>query len=180
MTCVAINGMGTPEQVFIAGGLYEVQQNGGLNLLCDTARIKNKSAKYWWYQEVIAGNFDHNTAGREQVIALAAERQNVIASNARKYDLFTDVFYGDNFSGENNTITTAGKYVVTDEKDEWSQISHQTDLAWDMPYNCILLAADVNDDGLFARYEGKGYGYSDAQVQAVLSGGTLFFGARGL
>lgn len=43
-----------------------------------------------------------------------------------------------------------------------------------MPYNCILLAADVNKDGLFARYEGKGYGYSDAQVQAVLQAAPYF------
>ena len=75
MTSVAINGRGTPEQVWIAGGLYEVQQNGALNLLRDTAREKNSSARWWWYQDVIAGNFDHNTEGREQVIALAAERQ---------------------------------------------------------------------------------------------------------
>ena len=74
MTGVAINGRGTPEQVFIAGALYEVQENGGLNLLCDTTREKNSSARWWWYyQDAIAGNFDHNTEGREQVIALAAE-----------------------------------------------------------------------------------------------------------
>ena len=43
-----------------------------------------------------------------------------------------------------------------------------------MPHNCILLAGDVNKDGLFARYEGKGYGYSDAQVQAVLQAAPYF------
>lgn len=32
ITSVAINGRGTPEQVWIAGALYEVQQNGALNL----------------------------------------------------------------------------------------------------------------------------------------------------
>ena len=174
MTSVAINGRGTPEQVWIAGGLYEVQQNGGLNLLRDTARIDNSSAKWWWYQDVIAGNFDHNTEGREQVIALAAERQNnpITRPNARKFDLFTDVFYGENFGS--GTLSTAGKYTVTAEKDEYSKLCHAADLAWDMPYNCILLAADVNKDGLFARYEGKGYGYSDAQVQAVLQAAPYF------
>ena len=166
MTSVAINGRGTPEQIWIAGGLYAVQQNGSLNLLCDTARIDNSSAKWWWYQDVIAGNFDHNTEGREQVIALAAERQDnsITRPNARKFDLFTDVFYGENFGkGE---LSTAGNYTVTAERDEFSKLCHDVDLAWDMPYNCVLLAADVNKDGLFARYEGKGYGYSDAQVQA--------------
>lgn len=174
MTSVAINGRGTPEQVWIAGGLYEVQQNGGLNLLRDTERIDNSSAKWWWYQDVIAGNFDHNTEGREQVIALAAERQNnpITRPNARKFDLFTDVFYGENFGS--GTLSVAGKYTVTAEKDEFSKLCHDADLAWDMPYNCILLAADVNKDGLFARYEGKGYGYSDAQVQAVLQAAPYF------
>ena len=171
MTSVAINGRGTPEQVWIAGGLYEVQQNGALNLLRDTAREKNSSAKWWWYQDVIAGNFDHNTEGREQVIALAAERQKGSGS-ARKFDLFTDVFYGENFGS--GTLSVAGKYTVTAEKDEFSKLCHDADLAWDMPYNCILLAADVNKDGLFARYEGKGYGYSDAQVQAVLQAAPYF------
>ena len=171
MTSVAINGRGTPEQVWIAGALYEVQQNGALNLLRDTARIDNSSAKWWWYQDVIAGNFDHNKEGREQVIALAAERQNG-SKNARKFDLFTDVFYGENFGS--GTLSTAGKYTVTAEKDEYSKLCHDADLAWDMPYNCILLAADVNKDGLFARYEGKGYGYSDAQVQAVLQAAPYF------
>lgn len=174
MTSVAINGRGTPEQVWIAGGLYEVQQNGGLNLLRDTERIDNSSAKWWWYQDVIAGNFDHNTEGREQVIALAAERQNnpITRPNARKFDLFTDVFYGENFGS--GTLSTASKYTATAEKDEFSKLCHDADLAWDMPYNCILLAADVNKDGLFARYEGKGYGYSDAQVQAVLQAAPYF------
>ena len=172
MTSVAINGRGTPEQVWIAGALYEVQQNGALNLLRDTARIDNSSAKWWWYQDVIAGNFDHNKEGREQVIALAAERQRGGGQNARKFDLFTDVFYGENFGS--GTLSTAGKYTVTAEKDEFSKLCHDADLAWDMPYNCILLAADVNKDGLFARYEGKGYGYSDAQVQAVLQAAPYF------
>ena len=171
MTSVAINGRGTPEQVWIAGGLYEVQQNGALNLLRDTAREKNSSARWWWYQDVIAGNFDHNTEGREQVIALAAERQKGSGSG-RKFDLFTDVFYGENFGS--GTLSVAGKYTVTAEKDEFSKLCHDADLAWDMPYNCILLAADVNKDGLFARYEGKGYGYSDAQVQAVLQAAPYF------
>ena len=40
--------------------------------------------------------FDHNTEGREQVIALAAERQNG-TKHARKFALFTDVFYGEDF-----------------------------------------------------------------------------------
>lgn len=172
MTSVAINGRGTPKQVWIAGGLYEVQQNGALNLLCDTAREKNSSAKWWWYQDVIAGNFDHNTEGREQVIALAAERQKGGGPNARKFDLFTDVFYGENFGS--GALPTAGKYTATAEKDEYSKLCHDADLAWDMPYNCILLAGDVNKDGLFARYEGKGYGYSDAQVQAVLQAAPYF------
>ncbi len=174
MTSVAINGRGTPEQVWIAGGLYEVQQNGALNLLCDTTREKNSSAKWWWYQDVIAGNFDHNTEGREQVIALAAERQNnpITRPNARKFDLFTDVFYGENFGS--GALSTAGKYTATAEKDEYSKLCHDADLAWDMPHNCILLAGDVNKDGLFARYEGKGYGYSDAQVQAVLQAAPYF------
>ena len=171
MTSVAINGRGTPEQVWIAGGLYEVQQNGVLNLLRDTAREKNSSARWWWYQDVIAGNFDHNTEGREQVIALAAERQKGSGS-ARKFDLFTDVYYGENFGS--GTLSVAGKYTVTAEKDEFSKLCHDADLAWDVPYNCILLAADVNKDGLFARYEGKGYGYSDAQVQAVLQAAPYF------
>lgn len=172
MTGVAINGRGTPEQVFIAGALYEVQENGGLNLLCDTTREKNSSARWWWYyQDAIAGNFDHNTEGREQVIALAAERQNG-TKNARKFDLFTDVFYGEDFGS--GTLSVAGKYTATAEKDEYSKLCHAVDLAWDMPYNCILLAADVNKDGLFARYEGKGYGYSDAQVQAVLQAAPYF------
>ena len=171
MTSVAINGRGTPEQVWIAGGLYEVQQNGALNLLRDTAREKNSSARWWWYQDVIAGNFDHNKEGREQVIALAAERQKGSGSG-RKFDLFTDVFYGENF--DSGTLSVAGKYTVTAEKDEFSKLCHDADLAWDMPYNCILLAADVNKDGLFARYEGKGYGYSDAQVQAVLQAAPYF------
>ena len=171
MTSVAINGRGTPKQVWIAGGLYEVQQNGALNLLCDTTREKNSSARWWWYQDVIAGNFDHNTEGREQVIALAAERQKGSGS-ARKFDLFTDVFYGENFGS--GALSTAGKYTATAEKDEYSKLCHDADLAWDMPYNCILLAGDVNKDGLFARYEGKGYGYSDAQVQAVLQAAPYF------
>ena len=171
ITSVAINGRGTPEQVWIAGALYEVQQNGALNLLRDTARIDNSSAKWWWYQDVIAGNFDHNTEGREQVIALAAERQKGSGS-ARKFDLFTDVFYGEDFGS--GTLSVAGKYTVTAEKDEFSKLCHDADLAWDMPYNCILLAGDVNKDGLFARYEGKGYGYSDAQVQAVLQAAPYF------
>ena len=173
MTSVAINGRGTPKQVWIAGGLYEVQQNGALNLLCDTTRERNSSAKWWWYQDVIAGNFDHNTEGREQVIALAAERQKSVGQpNARKFDLFTDVFYGENFGS--GTLSVAGKYTATAEKDEYSKLCHDADLAWDMPYNCILLAGDVNKDGLFARYEGKGYGYSDAQVQAVLQAAPYF------
>ena len=111
------------------------------------------------------------------MIALAAERQKGSGSG-RKFDLFTDVFYGENFGS--GTLSVAGKYPVTAEKDEFSKLCHDADLAWDMPYNCILLAADVNKDGLFARYEGKGYGYSDAQVQAVLQAAPDHLGARRL
>ena len=74
--CVAVNGMGNPENVFISGTLYDFDsKSGNLTALETPGYFKNagdnlefKASTNMFIQSTAAGNFDGNDKGFEQVV----------------------------------------------------------------------------------------------------------------
>ena len=182
VACAAIDGFGTPEYVFIAGTVYTVDMGGNAKEAVTAYRATSGGSSYWkWYNSVVGGNFDGNAGGREQFAAVAWEKY-----SDQDYDCYVDVIGGYKYSdvvGAGGEIEKFGSVqslytTVGDKKlsctvwDEDSSDSPGYGAAERM--SGLVLAADLDNDGVLAKYVTKSFGYSDAQVQAVLQAAPYF------
>ena len=179
---VAISGHAAPEMLFICGALYDVTsgtpmkvaENGyfqskdqGLNsVTCTNAYV----------QSVAVGNFDNNSADREQVVF-------VLGLKERGHD---DYWFMSGCIGgsEFNDGTTADgspsygaavKYYCTDMDDDASYIHTNKGDDIDEGLNCSLITLDYDkNDGMMAKYRGATFAYTDPQVRAVLQAAPYF------
>ena len=181
--CAAINGPGNAELVFISGTLYKYDgKNNKLDAVHTPAYFANdgdnlssKASTNMFVQSTAAGNFDGNSKGYEQIIFTASCK----TQSKRSYDYLRGVVGGTSFNG---TTGQAGKYYST-SKDKMND-----DYAWPgrgkdnasgyisehQGLNCIVVAADNDNDGVLARYKEKALIYSDPEVLCVLQAPPYF------
>ena len=181
--CAAINGPGNAELIFIGGTLYtydsknnrltaaytpEYFQNDGDNL-------SSKASSNMFIQSTAAGNFDGNSKGYEQIAFTVSCK----TKDKRSYDYLRGVVGGKNY---NNTTGQAGGYYST------AKSKMNDDYAWPgrgkdnasgytsehQGLNCIVVAADNDNDGVLARYKEKALLYSDPEVLCVLQAPPYF------
>ncbi len=180
---VAINGHGAAELVFVNGTLYSNADTTGSDAapvavytgdyfkqdLCETPSglrllINNDRSSF---NSIAVGNFDGNTAGREQIVFTLATSERVT------YDSIMDVGYmaGTNYNDTvvGNAVTeygTAGGYV--------SSVQMISDSFIAKPANYLLIPVDRDHDGVVAKYRGVEYAYTDPSVKAVLQAAPYF------
>ena len=176
---VAINGKGrgAKELVFLSGTLYDASNNKPVAVYTgnyfksaddgagSTTRISNCDI-----QSIAVGNFDGNTAGREQVVFTIALKH----KNNNESHLLTGYMRGIKYNdvtvngGEVKEYGTAGGYECLVPTDSYVNTSAQNAVSF------LGIPVDKNNDGVLAKYRGVTYAYTDPDVKAVLQAAPYF------
>ena len=175
---VAINGKGrgAKELVFLSGTLYDASNNKPVAVYTgdyfksaddgagSTTRISNCDI-----QSIAVGNFDGNTAGREQVVFTIALKH---ATNNQSH-LLTGYMRGKNYNdttvnGEIKEYGTAGGYDCLVPTNSYVDTDAQNAVSF------LVIPVDKNNDGVLAKYRGVTYAYTDPDVKAVLQAAPYF------
>ena len=175
---VAINGKGrgAKELVFLSGTLYDASNNKPVAVYTgnyfksaddgagSTTRISNCDI-----QSIAVGNFDGNTAGREQVVFTIALKH----ANNNQSHLLTGYMRGINYNdktvnGEIKEYGTAGGYDCLVPTDSYVNTDAQNAVSF------LVIPVDRNNDGVLAKYRGVTYAYTDPDVKAVLQAAPYF------
>ena len=175
---VAINGKGrgAKELVFLSGTLYDASNNKPVAVYTgdyfksaddgagSTTRISNCDI-----QSIAVGNFDGNTAGREQVVFTIALKH----ANNNQSHLLTGYMRGTNYNdttvnGEIKEYGTAGGYDCLVPTDSYVNTNAKNAVSF------LVIPVDKNNDGVLAKYRGVTYAYTDPDVKAVLQAAPYF------
>ena len=175
---VAINGKGrgAKELVFLSGTLYDASNNKPVAVYTGdyfksaddgaggTTRISNCDI-----QSIAVGNFDGNTAGREQVVFTIALKH----ANNNESHLLTGYMRGIKYNdqtvnGEIKEYGTAGGYDCLVPTDSYVNTNAKNAVSF------LVIPVDKNNDGVLAKYRGVTYAYTDPDVKAVLQAAPYF------
>ncbi|MDD7734066.1 MAG: Ig-like domain repeat protein, partial [Firmicutes bacterium] len=177
LVCAATQGMGYADQVFMGGCLYSYDTSKGeLNYLTrmtmnreykqDGGEKKNKEDMF--VLNAVAGNFDGNAHGQEQIICAlgmrAEDRDNYW------YDIayINKMYPGDSDTGEDG-------YWYGQEQVMNYESSYNHDSNKDRASLYLSLAAvDCDDDSTLMRYKSKNVTYSKPEVYTVLQSAPYF------
>ena len=185
--CVAINGVGNPELIFISGTLYKYDKNNNTMTAAYTPdyfknagdNLGNKISTNMFVQSTAAGNFDANDQGFEQVAFTVSLK----TDSKRSYDYVRGVIGGKKF---NSTTGIAAEYYATakdkmddEAKDDnsWPGNNEHNASGYISEHkglNCIVVAADCDKDGVMARYKDKSLIYADPEVMCILQAPPYF------
>ena len=175
---VAINGKGrgAKELVFLSGTLYDASNNkpvavytGDYFKSADDGAGSTTSISNCDIQSIAVGNFDGNTAGREQVVFTIALKH----ANNNESHLLTGYMRGKNYkdttvNGEIKEYGTAGGYDCLVPTDSYVNTNAQNAVSF------LVIPVDKNNDGVLAKYRGVTYAYTDPDVKAVLQAAPYF------
>ena len=175
---VAINGKGrgAKELVFLSGTLYDASNNrpvavytGDYFKSADDGAGSSTRISNCDIQSIAVGNFDGNTAGREQVVFTIALKH----ANNNQSHLLTGYMRGINYNdktvnGEINEYGTAGGYDCLVPTNSYVNTNAQNAVSF------LVIPVDKNNDGVLAKYRGVTYAYTDPDVKAVLQAAPYF------
>ncbi len=188
---VALDGQYTQEQLFIDGSFYEFESG--------TAAINTKpvkTAKYFteadkgagsvtltntYIQSVAVGNFDHNYAGREQVMVVIGLKESKAHNDALALLAMGGIYQNDSTEGETVKTQKFEKHTgIYDNGYESREcyLNHCEGSNVCEHFSCCVVAVDVDDDGLKIKYSQINYLETDAEVQAVIQAAPEFGGLR--
>ena len=173
--CAAVNGLGNAEQVFISGTLYKYDDNGlqavhTPEIFSSSGdNLSSKASSNMFVQSAAAGNFDGNDKGYEQIAYTVSCK----TKGKRSYDYMCGVVGGKKY---NDTTGIAREYYSTEAakmNDDYAWPGRGKDNASGyvserQGLNCIVVAADNDNDGVLARYKEKTLIISDPEVLCVL------------
>lgn len=165
---VAFDGSAVADYLFLNGSIYTYSATAGQ---FDAVSSRGYSVsgfqftdglggKEELFRSVAVGNFDGNTAGREQIVFIASCRDKDDVYSFKK-GMITGVY-----SDSNDDYGTATGFKTTIQSN-WGPNN-----ANGGNYGCgaqvLLTACDRDQDGVIARYKGVSYAYSDPEVKAVM------------
>ena len=171
---VAFDSSAAADYLFLNGSIYTYNATAGQ---FDAVSSKGYSVsgfqftdglggKEELFRSVAVGNFDGNTAGREQIVFVASCRDKDDVYSFKK-GMITGVY-----SDSNDDYGTATGFKTTIQSN-WGPNN-----ANGGTYGCgaqvLLTACDRDQDGVIARYKGVSYAYSDPEVKAVMQAAPYF------
>lgn len=198
------NGRSNPAEIFIDGSIYS-GRSGSLLSQYDT-KVFTQSFNTWmdsktiysgviFTAQVAAGNFDGNTAGREQFAYVLAFKENTQRDYATYMGIVGGCEFGDVVEtvGGQKTVTDYGEIVgygcsdirgnsgdnVDSESDTtaskclYNRGDHWTSDS-DKCLNTVICAVDYDDDGLLGRFSKHGFITTDPSPVAVLQVSPYF------
>ena len=171
---VAFDGSAVADYLFLNGSIYTYSATAGQ---FDAVSSRGYSVsgfqftdglggKEELFRSVAVGNFDGNTAGREQIVFIASCRDKDDVYSFKK-GMITGVY-----SDSNDDYGTATGFKTTIQSN-WGPNN-----ANGGNYGCgaqvLLTTCDRDQDGVIARYKGVSYAYSDPEVKAVMQAAPYF------
>lgn len=170
LTCAAVNGRNDAEQVFLDGVFWKFENESWKKDY--TAKVCQSSDKGiggyiisdTWVDGCVAGNFDENDLGIEQVLYTTGYKQ----------QSFNRYFYRVNMSGKEQNkdsstgICTPGSYFDSTSNELVRHVGMS-----DFP--CLAIAAvDADKDTDVFTFKSKKYTYSNVDILAVLQAAPYF------
>ena len=193
MASASTNGKNLPEDVFIAGSIYNFEsQSAELkyspNIMTQTFghvfSWESVKTSVFWVDNVAAGNFDHNDGGREQFVYTVWFKKNGSDTNYAFMGITGGAKYDDKMDGNGNITSygTCSQYGNSDIKAGHTNVlwssnrdSSQVLTSANGKYcNAVPVAVDTIDDGIMAKFKGAAYAYTDPEVIAVLEAAPYF------
>lgn len=204
LACAKVNGASSAEYVFVCGCIYSFENGSpmvlfqgdmlrGLNsILGGLSKTKRKDSSVNWVQNVTAGNFDGNDAGREQFAFVALEKHSGKDMYSANLGVIAGIDYSDVY--KNSQLVSYGvtrKFASSFHIEDayyhnrhftgsdanatqiWADASHSVKENGKQLV-CVPLAVDIDDDGVLARQGKRGYVYTDPEVLAVLEAGPYY------
>ena len=178
LVCAATQGTGYADQVFMGGCLYSYDTSKGeLNYLTrmtmnreykqDGGEKKNKEDMF--VLNAVAGNFDGNAHGQEQIICALGMR----AEDRDNY--WYDIAYINKMYPGDSDASDETKYWYGQEQVMNYESSYNHDSNKDRASLYLSLAAvDCDDDSTLMRYKSKNVTYSKPEVYTVLQSAPYF------
>ena len=170
LTCAAVNGRNDAEQVFLDGVFWKFENESWKKDY--TAKVCQSSDKGiggyiisdTWVDGCVAGNFDENDLGIEQVLYTTGYKQ----------QSFNRYFYRVNMSGKEQNkdsstgICTPGSYFDSTSNELVRHVGMS-----DFP--CLAIAAvDADKDTDVFTFKSKKYTYSNVDILAILQAAPYF------
>lgn len=178
LVCAATQGTGYADQVFMAGCLYSYDANNKtLDYLTrmtmnreykkDDGGKQNKEELF--VVNAIAGNFDGNAHGQEQIICALGMKSS--SNDNYWYDI---AYINKMYPGESDA-KDATKYWYGQEQvmNYESSYDHDSDKSRASLY-LSLAAVDCDDDSTLMKYKSKNISYSKPEVYTVLQSAPYF------
>lgn len=197
LACVAFNGNAWGELVFINGTLYDLSDGAagtvepvitldyfksGDDGAGGTSGVPAAIIDQTFVSSVVAGNFDNNELGREQVAYTVGLKQKDQSDYYYIAGLAGGATYKDTYT--NGKITKTGVsanefWEKSSTKEVFAGYSHDYMITnkGDAPkqgLNCLLVAVDTDKDGILVKYRDAHYVYTDPEVAAVLQAAPYF------
>ena len=186
LECVATNGTNQREDVFLGGKFFDLSK-GNATVLFETNISKNTfttvmddndDCNYYWIGSTCVGNFDHNDAGREQVVFTVGFRYENSANTAlfigfaggAEFD-DTASSYGECTRYSQNWTRNDYGYYIYDSTKYASKIFKKGNA---YKINFAPVALDLDNDGILVKYDKTTYAYTDPEVVAVLQAAPYF------
>ena len=193
MASASTNGKNLPEDVFIAGSIYNFESDSGElkyspNIMTQgfghVFSWESVKTSVFWVDNVAAGNFDHNNGGREQFVYTVWFKKNGSDTNYAFMGITGGAKYDDTLDG-NKKISSYGTCTQYGDSDIkaghtnvlWSGNANSSQVltsAKGRYCNAVPVAVDTIDDGIMAKFKAVGYAYTDPEVIAVLEAAPYF------
>ncbi len=172
---VAYNGANAAEYIFINGSLYTYNTaTGELNKVSTSGFQFDEGlgGKEEYMRSVVVGNFDGNTAGREQIVFVASCRDNDDEYSFKKC-MISGVYNNDKKDSKGNVTDYGNVTGFSTTISGWEP--DKVDGGYKgTGAQVVLTACDRDQDGVIARYKGVSYAYSDPEVKAVMQAAPYF------
>ncbi|MBR0457093.1 MAG: fibronectin type III domain-containing protein [Firmicutes bacterium] len=185
LCCVAMNGRNAKESIFLNGTFYD--HDGTKFTAVKTADVASESdngmgdstsLSNTWFDEAVAGNFDSNELGVEQVLWTAGYKQDSV----EKY-LYRVYYAGYTVEEKKGIVQVAvdeesgGKVFLQSGTQNGGSRDGKTFVDWtaksDDPAIAIA-AVDTDNDTEIFEYKSKEYTYADPEVMALLQAAPYF------
>ena len=172
MACVNTKGVGNADQVYIGGHLFEVS-DGSLDYVTSSFvstsnyydnSIFTTSVQQQWIVNVIAGNFDGNAFGKEQLIYTIGTR-----GSSGNYWFSIGYINKKDPNSTNSDYYSGAEVVMSDE----TSYNNYSDRARSSLY-LSLAAVDSDDDSTLLSYKSQSISWTNPEVLAVLQSAPYF------
>ncbi len=186
----SVNGAGTQEQLFIDGTIYSFVPGSSVISNVEGTytpyyfQHNDKGAGPWvsvtntYIVSVVAGNFDGNIAGREQLMLVIG-----LKSSGKHNDSTALLAIGGTYKDVVNTNAEGKEYIdyqpatgyySTNYDAREYYLNRDDDSDVQDHFSSEIVAVDIDEDGYEYEYTGMEIAYTDAEVQAVIQATPRF------